>query len=132
MSTVGVSASAKLKRRRCLYCGYDGRILQGERREHTWLCPRCGEDLYARPPRSYAEMEGLVEDRPTIQSLPIPMRARWPLGLISRGSGFSFSRREKASDAAARYRASDVMAFVCAALTVAFLVAGLASALVSR
>lgn len=23
------------------------------------LCPNCGEDFYIRPPRSYAEMEGL-------------------------------------------------------------------------
>lgn len=30
---------------------------------HDWelfVCPRCRGDLYARPPMSYAEMEGLV------------------------------------------------------------------------
>ena len=27
----------------------------------TFECPSCGADLYARPPRSYAELEGFVE-----------------------------------------------------------------------
>lgn len=30
----------------------------------TVRCPKCNADLYARPPRSYAEMEGLVEVGP--------------------------------------------------------------------
>lgn len=31
-------------------------------------CPRCGTDLDERPPRSYAEMEGLLEtvERPVV------------------------------------------------------------------
>ncbi len=43
----------------CRACGYGGRELQ--RRHLTqYFCPRCGCDLYARPPRSYAEMEGFA------------------------------------------------------------------------
>ena len=45
----------------CLSCGHDGRDLQGEGGPASWSCPRCGADLYARPPRSYAELEGLDE-----------------------------------------------------------------------
>jgi hypothetical protein len=43
----------------CLCCGHAGRTLQGDRGLTTFECPSCGEDLYARPPRSYAELEGL-------------------------------------------------------------------------
>lgn len=43
--------------RRCVSCGYDGRLLRTPSLER---CPRCGEDLTRRPPRSYAEMEGLI------------------------------------------------------------------------
>ena len=32
-------------------------------------CPLCKADLYARPPRSYAEMEGLIESPMTNQDL---------------------------------------------------------------
>lgn len=44
----------------CLSCGYRGRHIQGQRGLITFQCPSCGEDLYARPPRSYAEMEGFL------------------------------------------------------------------------
>lgn len=42
--------------RRCVQCGaaHPGSALRHE-------CLRCGCDLVERPPRSYAEMEGLVE-----------------------------------------------------------------------
>jgi predicted RNA-binding Zn-ribbon protein involved in translation (DUF1610 family) len=40
----------------CLSCGYDGAEVQ---HDGTWICPNCGQDLYERPPMSYAEMEGL-------------------------------------------------------------------------
>ncbi|MBL0926152.1 MAG: hypothetical protein IBJ11_00680 [Phycisphaerales bacterium] len=43
----------------CLGCGYQGRELRAGAELSTFLCPRCGEDWYARPPRSYAELEGL-------------------------------------------------------------------------
>ena len=46
----------------CLGCGFDGRGLQTGHTEPAWKCPKCGADLYSRPPRSYAEMEGLDDD----------------------------------------------------------------------
>lgn len=45
----------------CLSCGYDGRLIQAGATGHSYTCPSCGADLYARPPRAYAEMEGLDE-----------------------------------------------------------------------
>ena len=53
------AVSVELDRRLCLRCGYRGRLLQGDRGLMTFTCPSCRCDLYARPPRSYAEMEGL-------------------------------------------------------------------------
>lgn len=38
-------------------CGYDGALLRNGEAER---CPRCACDLISRPPRSYAEMEGLI------------------------------------------------------------------------
>lgn len=35
--------------------------MQGSAGLTTRRCPSCGADLCARPPRSYAEMEGIVE-----------------------------------------------------------------------
>lgn len=46
----------RLLKRRCVACGYDGALLRDRRIEQ---CPCCGCDLNERPPRSYAEMEGL-------------------------------------------------------------------------
>lgn len=43
--------------RRCMACGYDGPAI---RASHSTHCVRCGCDLLARPPRSYAELEGFV------------------------------------------------------------------------
>lgn len=54
---------ARLKTRTCLSCGYDGPSLQGRRGHSTHCCPCCGQDLDARPPKSYAEMEGLRTKR---------------------------------------------------------------------
>lgn len=48
--------------RRCLACGYSGRFAQASAHDiqaHGGHCPRCGCDFTLRPPRSYAEMEGL-------------------------------------------------------------------------
>lgn len=53
--------SRRLTRRTCLKCGHHGPLLQGAVGLTTRVCPGCGADLCARPPRSYAEMEGLVE-----------------------------------------------------------------------
>lgn len=44
----------------CLDCGFDGPALQGKRGAMTFACPECGADLYARPARSYADMEGFT------------------------------------------------------------------------
>lgn len=46
--------------RMCLDCGFDGPALQGKRGAMTFACPECGADLYARPARSYAELEGFT------------------------------------------------------------------------
>lgn len=47
---------------RCVSCGL---VMRDCSIDH---CPRCGIDLDHRPPRSYAEMEGLLEttERPVI------------------------------------------------------------------
>ncbi|MFG0257572.1 MAG: hypothetical protein ACF8GE_06690 [Phycisphaerales bacterium JB043] len=60
MSGVGhAGVSVALQKRVCLSCGYDGQPIQEHLEAIDFLCPMCDEDLYARPPRSYAEMEGL-------------------------------------------------------------------------
>lgn len=51
-----------LARKRCLRCGYDGPAVQDGSIE--FLCPHCGQDLYARPPRSYLELEGICQPEP--------------------------------------------------------------------
>ena len=43
--------------RRCVACGSEGALLHGCQSRR---CARCGCDLRRRPPRSYAEMEGLL------------------------------------------------------------------------
>ncbi len=58
--------------KRCVACGYECRML-----DHTAACLRCGCDLVERPPRSYAEMEGIVDLAPQARS-PREMReSRW-------------------------------------------------------
>ena len=49
-------------RRLCLYCGFDGSQIQRRGEGAVFHCPACGGDLYARPPRSYAEMEGFADE----------------------------------------------------------------------
>jgi hypothetical protein len=66
----------RLLARRCLECGYDGAILRGGLAEQ---CPRCGCDLRRRPPRSYAEMEGLI-------GLPLAVDGRAPGSSATLGS----------------------------------------------
>lgn len=60
----------------CLACGFDGGALQSDHREGVWVCPRCGSDLYARPPRSYAELEGLADSTPRPWAQPAPTGVR--------------------------------------------------------
>ncbi|MHC4948327.1 MAG: hypothetical protein ACYTG1_08705 [Planctomycetota bacterium] len=55
----------RLLRRQCVACGYDGVLLRGGQVEY---CPRCSCDLQERPPRSYAEMEGLLGHPLTIDA----------------------------------------------------------------
>lgn len=45
-------------RRRCVGCGLAAEAINAGSIDE---CPRCGCDLSARPPRSYAEMEGLFD-----------------------------------------------------------------------
>jgi hypothetical protein len=73
--------SPGLQRQRCVRCGYDGDAVQarrtaaGERRGSTLLiCPNCQQDLYTRPPRSYAELEGL--EAPVRYDTKPPSQAR--------------------------------------------------------
>ncbi|MBL9141156.1 MAG: hypothetical protein JNK53_04760 [Phycisphaerae bacterium] len=60
MGTRSTEHGLELRHRlvRCVQCGTraDGLLAVDADR-----CPRCGCDLLARPPRSYAEMEGLHE-----------------------------------------------------------------------
>jgi hypothetical protein len=63
------SLDARLLRRRCVECGYDGALLRGGQ---ATRCARCGCDLRRRPARSYAEMEGLTGQRVALHRLPSP------------------------------------------------------------
>lgn len=60
----------------CLACGYRGPALQGP--DRALRCPGCGTDLYSRPPRSYAELEGFLpaEDMESAPSIPSAKRVR--------------------------------------------------------
>jgi len=53
---------SRLHRRHCVACGYSGRFVD---RTNQPQCPRCACDFAVRPPKSYAEMEGLDEAEPT-------------------------------------------------------------------
>lgn len=57
MPLIGTKVAPRHAQRLCLSCGYRGPELQGD--SGVFVCPSCGTDLYARPPRSYAELEGL-------------------------------------------------------------------------
>ena len=63
MLQIGAQPRARsIHRRICVRCGCDGRAIERAAAAGTgeaW-CPNCGCDLLRRPPRSYAEMEGLV------------------------------------------------------------------------
>jgi hypothetical protein len=63
------SSARQLLARRCVRCGYDGVTPRGIVLLETFTtsveimpecCPSCGCDFGERPPRSYAEMEGLL------------------------------------------------------------------------
>lgn len=47
--------------------------MQGDPAALNYECPACSADLYARPPRSYFEMEGITEPSPPVgAALPVP------------------------------------------------------------
>lgn len=74
---------ARLRQRCCLICGYDGPELQGD--TGTYRCPACDADLYARPPRSYAELEGFIAQAPVarpVDQAATSAKARRPLALV--------------------------------------------------
>ncbi len=81
----------KLIVRRCVACGYDGALLRGGQAE---ICARCGCNLRQRPARSYAEMEGLVDQPSTLdEPLSRPRRDerfihRWIIFLFLTALGF--------------------------------------------
>ncbi len=62
MRTIRANQSEGIWRKICVVCGYDGAEVRGDLGEIGYQCPQCGQDLYARSPMSYAEMEGLVSD----------------------------------------------------------------------
>jgi hypothetical protein len=57
MSAKMKTLDSRLLTLRCVCCGYEGSLLRDGQARH---CARCGCDLRERPPRSYAEMEGLL------------------------------------------------------------------------
>ena len=66
MAVRSLRREAGLHVRRCLRCGYAGVELQVSAEDRPGeipplVCPNCCEDLYARPPRSYAELEGICD-----------------------------------------------------------------------
>ncbi len=58
------SSRPAASRRVCVYCGFSGLAIQVGGDLTEFRCPRCQGDLYARPPRSYLEMEGFVAPPP--------------------------------------------------------------------
>ncbi len=78
MAEAHQAVRSDLERKMCLSCGHRGRHLQGEKGLITVQCPACGADLYARPPRSYAELEGFIPPTPRRISVAAPPHARPP------------------------------------------------------
>ncbi|MFG0274640.1 MAG: hypothetical protein ACF8QF_06255 [Phycisphaerales bacterium] len=60
MAGVRQAGGVRLNQKMCLACGYGGPEVQGPLALVKYRCPSCQADLYARPPRSYAQMEGLA------------------------------------------------------------------------
>ena len=73
--------------RRCVACGYEGRSLLKPGLER---CPRCLCDLRSRPPRSYAEMEGLVGSAPRIAPRQAPAHQATKQRMTHRWLAFLF------------------------------------------
>mgnify|MGYP000556951746 CR=1 FL=1 len=62
----------------CPRCGDRADAIQHDWPRRPHICPSCGGDLYARPPRSYAEMEGLEPDARAMRHA-----ARWLVPILS-------------------------------------------------
>lgn len=78
---------AYLTDRCCLTCGYRGRELQGRRGQERLVCPQCRQDLYSRPARTYAEMEGLAQPCPRATSEPLPLPGRRRMSILRFAGG---------------------------------------------
>jgi hypothetical protein len=89
MRTIRAERSKGLRRKICVACGYDGPAIRGDLDEIGYACPQCSQDLYARPPMSYAEMEGfaavmlLEEISIELPEEPMRPRARWWARLVT-------------------------------------------------
>ncbi len=90
MAYVRQETADRLRQRVCLACGYRGPEVQPGFPEDVFVCPACGCDLYARPPRSYAEMEDIggagprVEVAAGVSAAAGPARRRVWLGGLRR------------------------------------------------
>ena len=80
------SGSRLSERPLLLTCGYRGRELQGRRGQERLACPRCCQDLYTRPARTYAEMEGPAQPARAM-SPPTTAPGRRRLSLIRLAGG---------------------------------------------
>jgi hypothetical protein len=91
MASVRHDTADRLRQRICLACGYRGPEVQQGFPIEVFVCPACACDLYARPPRSYAEMEGVgaanesdaspgprtAPARASRDASPVVVAARW-------------------------------------------------------
>ena len=75
MRVIRADAPTRLRRRICVACGYDGPEIEGDLGHVSFRCPECGQDIYARPPMTYLEMEGFV---PMARADPPEARCREP------------------------------------------------------
>ena len=93
MLKVGESRERTLHTRQCLDCGYDGPELQHPDDQRVYVCPVCMADLYARPPMSYAQMEGL--DDLCMVSSRRRAAHRWVMLKVNVRSLWRLPRRER-------------------------------------
>lgn len=64
-----------MHQRQCVACGYSGRFVDRPGQTH---CPRCTCDFGSRPPRSYAEMEGIDQLESTGRRRAAPLASDPP------------------------------------------------------
>jgi|GEM_PF-2324577 len=70
LATIARRLTNPRHRRRCVLCGYSGIFVQAGGAATRFECPCCGGDLYARPARSYNQMEGFDPTDPAATRLP--------------------------------------------------------------